>query len=78
MKLQPKVINADGGTAHYAVVYQGQIYEVDPGQDKIKINGVNFQIDTGCYKAEEPATEEIPESESEEAPKPKKSRKSKK
>lgn len=76
MKLQPKAIKGNG--KGYAIVYQGQVYEVEDGQETIKINGVNFQIDTDYYKAEEPATEEISEDEAEEAPKPKKSRKNKK
>lgn len=79
MKLEPMVIANDDGTAYYAVEFQGQIYEVNPGQERIKINGVNFQIDTTGYAPEEePVAEEISEPEPEEAPKPKKSRKSKK
>lgn len=79
MKLEPMVIAKDEGTAYYAVEFQGQTYEVNPGQERIKINGVNFQIDTTGYaSAEEPVAEEISEPEPEEAPKLKKSRKSKK
>lgn len=79
MKLEPMVIANDDGTAYYAVEFQGQIYEVNPGQERIKINGVNFQIDkTGYAPEEEPVAEEISEPEPEETPKPKKSRKSKK
>ena len=81
MKLEPMVITnvGDGSTAYYAVKFQGQTYAVNPGQETIKINGVNFQIDTTGYALkEDPVAEEISEPEPEEAPKPKKSRKSKK
>lgn len=97
MKLEPMVITKDEGTAYYAVEFQGQTYAVNPGQERIKINGVNFQIDTTGYAPEIKVDEngeligieELPEEESsdnqtrdwpepEEAPKPKKSRKSKK
>lgn len=80
MKLEPMVTATDEGAASYAVEFQGQTYAVNPGQERIKINGVNFQIDTTGYApAEEPSdnqTRDWPEPE--EAPKPKKSRKSKK
>jgi hypothetical protein len=73
------VIANDDGPAFYAVEFQGMTYEVENGQERIKINGVNFQIDTTGYAPEEePVAEEISEPEPEEAPKLKKSRKSKK
>lgn len=83
MKLEPMVIATDEGTAYYAVEFQGQTYEVNPGQERIKINGVNFQIDTTGYAPEEPEEEPSDNQtrdwpEPEETPKPKKSRKSKK
>lgn len=80
MQLKPFVTSTDEGTASFAVSFMGETVPVNPGQETVRINGVNFQIDTTGYApAEEPSdnqTRDWPEPE--EAPKPKKSRKSKK
>lgn len=50
MKLLPFTSKTEEGTAGYFVEFLGKTYPVDPGQETIAIEGVNFQIDTEAYK----------------------------
>lgn len=68
MKLLPFTSKTEEGTAGYFVEFLGKTYPVDPGQDRITINGVNFPIATEAYK---PAKQD----EEEDKPKSKKGKK---
>ena len=53
MKLIPFTSKTDEGTAGYFVEFLGKAYPVDPGQEHITIDGVNFPIATEAYEAEQ-------------------------
>lgn len=53
MKLIPIITAADEGTACYEVECFGKRYPVNPGQERILINGVNFPIATEGYKIDQ-------------------------
>lgn len=50
MKLLPFTSKTEEGTAGYFVEFLGKTYPVDPGQENITIEGVNFPIATEAYK----------------------------
>lgn len=60
MKLIPFTSKSDEGTAGYFVEFLGSTYPVDPGQEQITINGVNFPIATEAYKTAEKEEEPKP------------------
>lgn len=53
MKLIPIITAADEGTTCYEVECFGKRYPVNPGQERILINGVNFPIATEGYKIDQ-------------------------
>ena len=59
MQLKPFVTSTDEGTASFAVSFMGETVPVNPGQETVRINGVNFSIDKSGYKGHDYGTTKI-------------------
>lgn len=59
MQLKPFVTSTDDGTASFAVSFMGETVPVNPGQETVRINGVNFSIDKSGYKGHDYGTTKI-------------------
>ena len=70
MQLKPFVTNTDEGTASFAVSFMGETVPVNPGQETVRINGVNFSIDKSGYIGERDTTKIEVEAPDQDEPEP--------